>query len=105
MDYGGHDSEFAGNLVLAIPYDGQQCVNLGDFVPGHQHKATGNKCVVGLGLKFQGSGCGDPTCASSEDTPANLERVVSLAECSGAGAALLANNSYFTVRFDVDRLT
>ena len=39
MDYGGHDSEFTGNIVMAYPYDGQQCVNLGTFKPGHGHSA------------------------------------------------------------------
>ena len=43
-----------------------------------------------------GSGCGDPTCAGSTDTPSNLERVVALAECDAEGTVALANNAYYT---------
>ena len=41
-----------------------------------------NKCVVGIGGKFVGSGCGNPTCAGRNDTPSNLDKVVNV-PCDG----------------------
>ncbi len=45
-DYGPHDSTFSSNIVIVRAYDGQNCVNTVDFVPGHQHKILNNTCVV-----------------------------------------------------------
>lgn len=96
MDYGGHDSHFSSNLILAYPYDGQQCVNLGGFKEGHGHAYENNRCVVGLGGKRTGSGCGDPSCAyDEEEDPESLEKVVSVAQCDPAFLTL-RNNEYFT---------
>jgi hypothetical protein len=46
MDYGGHDSIFHSNLVVVRPYDGQNCLNSWNFVPGHQDEHYNNTCVV-----------------------------------------------------------
>ena len=48
MDYGGHDSRFANNLVVNTPYDGQNCFNVGPFVEGHGDSWTNNTCLVGV---------------------------------------------------------
>jgi len=60
MDYGGHDSNFYNNLVLVMPYDGQNCYNVGDFFSGHQHAFYNNTCVSGIWAYDVGSGCGSP---------------------------------------------
>lgn len=46
MDYGGHDSRFLRNLVVTLPYDGQNCVNIGGFVEGHGDIIENNTCIV-----------------------------------------------------------
>lgn len=43
---GGHDSIFSDNVVVVRPYDGQACVNVGDYVPGHEQKVYNNTCVL-----------------------------------------------------------
>lgn len=96
MDYGGHDSRFESNLVMSYPYDGQQCVNMGgDYVAGHGHVVRDNRCVVGLGGRNVGSGCGDPSCAGGTEDPDRLETVVTIYGCQDTHAVLIANR-YFT---------
>lgn len=63
MDYGGHDSIFENNLVMAYPYDDQNCFSMASFFEGHGHIFRNNRCMIGLGHKM-GSGCGDPSCAA-----------------------------------------
>jgi len=46
MDYGGHDSAFHDNVVVVRRYDGQACINAGDFVPGHEDRIYNNSCVL-----------------------------------------------------------
>ena len=45
-DYGGHDSIYENNVVIVRPYDGQNCQNMWNFVPGHQHRLYNNTCAV-----------------------------------------------------------
>ena len=45
MDYGGHDSHFASNLVVAKPDD--NFLGTASFVPGHASIITGNTFVGG----------------------------------------------------------
>ena len=96
MDYGGHDSVFEENIILGYPYDGQNCVNVGTFAPGHGHIARGNKCVSGLLGKNIPSGCGDPSCAGGTVEPKDLELVVTLQGGCQDTAMHLSNNTYFT---------
>ena len=72
MDYGGHDSIFEDNLVIAYPHKGV-CVGFGSFFPGHGHVVRRNTCLVPM-----------------SDTP-----VVQLAKCKGSNA-VLHDNRYFT---------
>eukprot|EP00041_Stephanoeca_diplocostata_P042079 m.10090 g.10090 ORF g.10090 m.10090 type:complete len:895 (+) comp7208_c0_seq1:114-2798(+) len=46
MDYGGHDSKFTNNLIVTLPYDGQNCLNVGGFLPGHGDDFSDNTCFV-----------------------------------------------------------
>ena len=46
MDYGGHDSKFWKNLIVVMPYDGQNCFNMASFFPGHGDGWYENRCIV-----------------------------------------------------------
>jgi hypothetical protein len=47
MDYGGSDSIFGpNNVVIVRPYDGQNCMNMWNFVPGHQDRLFNNTCAI-----------------------------------------------------------
>eukprot|EP00980_Cylindrotheca_fusiformis_P030251 scaffold24611_cov166-Cylindrotheca_fusiformis.AAC.4 len=97
MDYGGHDSIFEDNLVMAYPYDGQQCFDLAGFLEGHGHQVRRNRCLVGLGNKM-GSGCGDPSCASSvPETKDSLELVGTWWASCGDARLSISSNEYYTV--------
>merc|ERR1711879_807794 len=85
MDYGGHDSKFYNNLVIVAPYDGQNCVNLGSFKPGHGHAYYNNTCVSGLSEYDIPSGCGSPACAGNENKPApDMDKIGSVDQCNAA---------------------
>jgi hypothetical protein len=99
MDYGGHDSVFEDNLVMAYPYDGQQCVNFASFFPGHGHAVRRNKCVVGLEPPARAE---DMTSfekmrrtRSPELDDMSDEVVVLLEQCQN-DTVVLNNNEYFT---------
>lgn len=49
MDYGGHDSVFEDNLVIAFPYRKSQCFGMGSFFEGHGDILRRNRCLLGLG--------------------------------------------------------
>jgi len=44
MDYGGHDSHFHDNVVVAT--QGQNCVGTASFVAGHATEIYNNSCIV-----------------------------------------------------------
>jgi len=44
MDYGGHDSKFHHNVVIAV--HGQNCVGTASFIAGHATSLYENDCVV-----------------------------------------------------------
>lgn len=44
MDYGGHDSDFHDNVVVAR--SGQNCIGTASFVAGHADRYFNNSCVV-----------------------------------------------------------
>ena len=44
MDYGGHDSDFHDNVVVAR--NGQNCIGTASFVAGHADKYFNNSCIV-----------------------------------------------------------
>ena len=46
MDYGGHDSSFTGNIVYHGHNDGQNCVNVWPFLPGHGANWSDNICII-----------------------------------------------------------
>ena len=93
---GGHDSVFEDNLIMAFPYDGSQCFNMGDFYKGHGDVLRRNRCLVGLGNSM-GSGCGDPSCASPvPETRESQEIVGHLWGGCHDSAVKLTENQYFT---------
>ena len=74
MDYGGHDSIFEKNLVMAYPDHGdQRCVLFGRFLPEHGHVVRDNICAV----------------------PSDKDVVLEFASCEDSNANLY-NNTYFT---------
>jgi len=87
MDYGGHDSVFANNVVVVRTYDGQSCVNSGgDYVPGHESAVYGNTCVLPpSGSNGHDSELVDPGLGTG---------------CAGLGAGVLVahDNSYYTLK-------
>lgn len=44
MDFGGHDSDFHDNVVVAR--NGQNCIGTASFVTGHADKYFNNSCIV-----------------------------------------------------------
>jgi hypothetical protein len=96
MDYGGHDSVFADNLVMAYPYDGSQCFNMGGFLEGHEDALQRNRCLVGLGNKM-GSGCGDPSCAEpTPESEASQQLIGRLWGGCEDSPPTLSSNEYYT---------
>ena len=79
MDYGGHDSHYEHNIVIALP-DGGKCINFGSFLEGHAHVVQNNKCLVAT-----------PGAASEEPIPP----IIALASCDGP-TPVLRKNEYFT---------
>jgi len=77
MDYGGHDSLFADNLIITRPYDGQNCVNMAAFYPKHQHRYMFNTCIMPVSVR---------------------QKVGHLSYCNGNNQkpGILRNNSYFS---------
>jgi hypothetical protein len=94
MDYGGHDSVFEDNLIMSYPYDGQQCFNLAGFSGGPGDVFQRNRCLIGLGNKM-GSGCGDPSCAST--IPETKDSLAFVGSCSCSDPKLMIHsNEYYT---------
>jgi hypothetical protein len=80
MDYGGHDSIFEKNTVIAYPHkrprgSGPKCVAFDSFLPGHGHIVRDNICIV----PNQGP----------------EQALVQLAECSNFHG-ILQRNTYYT---------
>lgn len=95
MDYGGHDSSFFDNLVLVMPYDGSNCINVGGFKPGVGDAFYNNTCVSGIGEWDMGSGCGSPACANRSHSVPDMDVVGHVSQCDPARTSL-AKNRYFT---------
>lgn len=54
MDYGGSNSRFESNLVIVLPYDGQNCLNVAPFLEDQGDVYINNTCVL--------TGCRSPSC-------------------------------------------
>lgn len=100
MDYGGHDSKFFQNLVVVYPYDGGNCIGVGDFKAGHAHAYFENVCISGVQRWRQSSGCGTPRCAGlswhtrrSGSPPVDMDTVGHVGQCD---IAQLFSNTYYT---------
>jgi len=85
MDYGGHDSIFANNVVAVRTYDGQACLNEGNYVPGYESAQYGNVCIL-------------PPQGSSKD-PELVDPYLGSSPCSGGGPGdpITHDNSYYTI--------
>merc|ERR1712025_488523 len=95
MDYGGHDSRFYGNLVVSVPYDGQNCVNLGSFKKGHGHAFYNNTCVSGVDQWGWSSGSGSPVDVDHSRKPPNMNHVGSIAQCD-PNIVEIHDNQYYS---------
>ena len=100
MDYGGHDSFFEDNLVMA--FGRKACIGFGSFKPGHGDVVRNNKCLVGLETLGNDSELNSPAAVAStpidptvHNVMKELDNVAMLEEC-GDSNALISNNSYFT---------
>eukprot|EP00547_Thalassionema_nitzschioides_P000788 CAMPEP_0194218324 /NCGR_PEP_ID=MMETSP0156-20130528/23532_1 /TAXON_ID=33649 /ORGANISM="Thalassionema nitzschioides, Strain L26-B" /LENGTH=846 /DNA_ID=CAMNT_0038947637 /DNA_START=140 /DNA_END=2680 /DNA_ORIENTATION=+ len=98
MDYGGHDSIYEDNLIMAYPYDGQQCYSMGGFSDGPSDVFRRNRCLIGLGNAMD-SGCGDPSCASS--APDSEDSLAHIGSCPCEDQNLeIHSNEYYTQKGD-----
>lgn len=98
MDYGGHDSIFEDNLVLAFPAGRSQCFGMGSFFEGHGDTLQRNRCLLGLGQALN-DGCSDIPCLHSDwdekETDEDEELVGTLwGGCNPSHATLTANEYY-----------
>ena len=93
MDYGGHNSIFVENLVMAYPYNYQQCFNFASFTQG----------IVGFGnhkpstikqQQEQPYNAGDALTRILQDIQHDL--VVTLDQCTEKNSQKLSNNDYYT---------
>ncbi len=79
----GHDSLFHSNVVIVRPFDGQNCINSWDFLPGHQDHHFNNTCAI-MGAR----------------NPHDVNMVINQGDggvCgNGPGAMVLHSNRYFT---------
>ena len=88
MDYGGHDSRFADNVIYRgrPGGDGQNCFNSWPFLPGHGAEWSGNKCILpqdyNIGNLFHGCDCPGKTAPDGSGS----------SECGIS----FADNQYFT---------
>ena len=81
QDYGGHSSQFHHNLVVVMPYDGSNCINVAEFKPGLGHKYFNNTCVSGAGQYSEPYGCGSPVCANSSRPAPDMDKVGGASQC------------------------
>ena len=95
MDYGGHDSMFHGNLVMVIPYDGSNCINVGGFKEGVGDAFFNNTCLSGIAALDQGSGCGSPTCLNASHKIPDMNTLGQVSNCN-ASFTLLHDNRYYS---------
>lgn len=100
MDYGGHDSVFEDNLVMASGR--KACIGFGSFKPGHGDVVCQNKCLVGLEtlsndneLNFSAVPASTTTDFTTQKVMKELNNVAMLQQCKD-GNAVIHNNSYFT---------
>ena len=95
MDYGGHNSCFEENLVLASGR--KACTGFGSFFPGRGDIVRNNQCIVGLETV---SSLNHWELAGPRDSNGNLrekapDNIAYLGTCKGSNAVLY-NNSYYT---------
>ena len=75
-DYGGHNVNFYNNIVVTLPYDNQNCLNLGDFVQG----GPGDNIYSNKFVLFDG------------------EKLGTIGQCFKGTPVGSWNNSYYTAR-------
>ena len=78
-----------GNVVVVRVYDGQACINGGDFVPGYETSVFGNTCI----LPPAGSNGRD-----SELVDPNLGGNACQGLGPGQGALIAHTNAYYTLK-------
>lgn len=98
MDYGGHDSIFEDNLVMASGR--KACIGFGSFKPGHGDIVRNNRCVVGLETIGNSQDYDEASASSLADfkgqiVTKELDNVAMLEQCKD-GNAVIYNNSYYT---------
>ena len=95
MDYGGHDSVYESNLVLASGR--KACTGFGSFLPGHGDIVRNNQCIVGLETvsSLKHGMLAGPRDANGSLRSKELDNIAYLGRCKGSNAQLY-NNSYYT---------
>ena len=98
MDYHGHDSQFRSNVVTVATYDGQNCMNGGNFPAGHEDGWFDNHCII--------TGCRGSD--SRSDHHGACEESIGHFSCNAASPSTLRqsmnhswklrNNTYYTHR-------
>ena len=83
-DYGGHDSLLHDNLIVVRTYDGQACINSGDFVPGHETRIFNQTCVL------------PPGGSSPRESPNVVAHVDQACFGPAPGRLVAHGNAYFT---------
>jgi hypothetical protein len=95
MDYGGHDSIYEENLVLASEY--KACIGFDTFLPGHGHIVRNNQCIVGLETlsSLKHGDLARPRDSSGRLRERVPDNIAYLGRCKDSNTMLL-NNSYYT---------
>lgn len=87
---GGHDSKSHDNVVVVRQYDGQACINAGDYVPGHEQYVYNNSCILPpTGSNGRDPDLVAPNIGSSPDPCAGTPH--------GSGALIAYANRYYTL--------
>ncbi len=85
----GHDSSSHDNVIVVREYDGQSCVNVGGWLPGHEDRIFNNTCV----LPTAGSGGRD-----SELVSPNMGGSACGGQPPGSGVLIAYSNRYYTLK-------
>lgn len=94
MDYGGHDSRFYQNLIISVPYDGQNCINVASFKKGHGHKFFNNTCVSGVDRWGWSSGTGAPIDVTHTRKGPDMDHIGHISQCDPSIVEVHSNRYY-----------
>ncbi|CAB9498027.1 expressed unknown protein [Seminavis robusta] len=93
MDYGGHDSVYENNLVMASGR--KRCIGIGSFKAGHGDIIQNNRCAV----RLDSISSTEQLTRVSELGEDSLDNVGGLGRCKESNARI-SNNTYYTPEGD-----